>query len=40
MSVSNSGQHLRIQDIELYDAGEYTCLAENRRVLLTAAATE
>ena len=29
VSVSNSGQHLRIQDIELYDAGDYTCLAEN-----------
>ena len=29
MSVSNTGQHLRIQDIELYDAGEYRCTAEN-----------
>ena len=29
VSVSNTGQHLRIQDIELYDAGEYTCAAEN-----------
>ena len=24
VSVSNTGQHLRIQDIETYDAGEYT----------------
>ena len=29
VSVSNTGQHLRIQDIETYDAGEYTCAAEN-----------
>ena len=27
--VSSMGQHLRIPDIELYDAGEFTCAAEN-----------
>ena len=30
VTVSNTGQHLRIQDIEVYDTGDYTCLAENR----------
>ena len=41
VSVSNSGQHLRIQDIELYDAGDYTCLAENSvaRRTITASIT-
>ena len=29
ITVSNGGQHLRIQDIEVYDQGVYTCRAEN-----------
>lgn len=29
VTVSNGGQHFRIQDIEVYDQGEYTCVAEN-----------
>ena len=39
VSVSNTGQHLRIQDIETYDAGEYTCAAENRVGRRTETAT-
>ena len=39
VSVSNTGQHLRIQDIELYDAGEYTCAAENSEGRRTETAT-
>lgn len=39
VTVSNTGQHLRIQDIEVYDAGEYTCLAENRIGRQTVTAT-
>ena len=39
VSVSNTGQHLRIQDIELYDAGAYTCAAENRVGRRTETAT-
>jgi len=29
VTLSNGGQHLRIQDIEIYDQGAYTCVAEN-----------
>jgi peroxidase len=30
ITVSNGGQHLRIQELKLYDAGDYVCRAENR----------
>ncbi|XP_059088461.1 peroxidasin-like isoform X1 [Tigriopus californicus] len=30
ISVSNGGQHLRIQDLRTYDQGEYVCRVENR----------
>ena len=29
VTVSSGGQHLRIQDAEVYDQGEYVCVAEN-----------
>ncbi|XP_023320819.1 peroxidasin homolog isoform X2 [Eurytemora carolleeae] len=29
VTLSNGGQHLRIQDIEIYDQGDYSCVAEN-----------
>ena len=29
LTVSNGGQHLRIQDVKVRDAGDYTCRAEN-----------
>ena len=30
VSVSNGGQHLRIEDVRAYDAGRYVCRARNR----------
>ncbi len=30
ITVSNGGQHLRIQNVKLYDDGDYVCRAENR----------
>jgi len=30
VTLSNGGQHLRIQDIEVYDQGDYTCVVENQ----------
>ena len=29
VTVSNGGQHLRIQDVRVRDAGDYICRAEN-----------
>ena len=29
VTVSNTGHHLRIQDLEVWDSGQYTCLAQN-----------
>ena len=41
VTVSNTGHHLRIQDLEVWDSGPYTCLAENSvgRQSLTARLT-
>jgi peroxidase len=38
ISVSNGGQHLRIEDVKVYDSGAYVCRAENSLGLVEASA--